>query len=107
LDRNQSPNILLGKSPERDREIEVIQNLIRMAGEAGIPSVKYNLNVIGIPRSAREQGRGGSSNSTFRWSKMDQDAPPGFWGKISEDESWERIDYFLERVVPVAEESKV
>jgi mannonate dehydratase len=107
LDRCQSPNIMLGKSPERDREIEVIQNLIRMCGRAGIPSTKYNLNIIGIPRSEREEGRGGSSNSTFRWSKMDQKEAPGMWGVIDVDTNWERIDYFLERVVPVAEEYKV
>ncbi len=107
LNESQSPHIMLGKSPERDREIESIQNLIRNVGEAGIPAVKYNMNIIGIPRSEREAGRGGSSNSTFRWSKMDQDAAPGMWGEIGVDENWERIDYFLERVVPVAEEAKV
>lgn len=107
LDRSQSPNIMLGKSPERDREIESVQKLIRNIGEAGIPAAKYNMNIIGIPRSEREKGRGGSSNSTFRWSKMDQDEAPGFWGVVDEDDNWERIDYFLERVVPVAEEAKV
>ncbi len=107
LDRSQSPNIMLGKSPERDREIESVQNIIRIVGEAGIPAVKYNMNIIGIPRSEREPGRGGSSNSTFRWSKMDQDEEPGFWGVVDPDENWERIDYFLERAVPVAEEAKV
>jgi mannonate dehydratase len=107
LEVSQSPNVMLGKSPERDREIESIQNIIRMAGEAGIPAVKYNMNIIGIPRSEREEGRGGSSNSTFRWAKMDQDAPPGIAGVLSVEENWERIDYFLERVVPVAEEAKV
>ena len=38
---------------------------------------------------------------------MDQDAGPGLAGVLSEDENWERIDYFLERVVPVAESNKV
>ena len=107
LDTSQSPNIMLGKSPERDREIEVIQNIIRMCGEVGIPAIKYNMNIIGIPRSERELGRGGSSNSTFRWAKMNQDDPPTIAGVVGVDENWERIDYFLERAVPVAEESKV
>ena len=107
LDTSQSPNIMLGKSPERDREIEVIQNIIRMCGEVGIPAIKYNMNIIGIPRSERELGRGGSSNSTFRWTKMNQDDPPTIAGVVGVDENWERIDYFLERAVPVAEESKV
>ncbi len=107
LEESQSPNILLGKNPERDREIEAIQNIIRMCAEAGIPSVKYNLNIIGIPRSENEKGRGGSYNSTFRWSKIDQKAPAGIAGTLDEDTNWERIDYFLEAVVPVAEEYKV
>ena len=98
---------MLGKSPERDQEIESIQNQIRNCAEVGIPAVKYNMNIIGIPRSERERGRGGSSNSTFRWHKMQQDAAPGIAGVLDEDENWERIDYFLEQVVPVAEESKV
>jgi mannonate dehydratase len=107
LEQCQSPNIMLGRSPERDREIDSISGLIRDAGEAGIRAAKYNLNVIGIPRSGNEAGRGGSSNSAFRWSRMDRDAPPGIAGVLDEDESWARIDYFLERVVPVAEEAKV
>lgn len=107
LDRSQSPHVMQGISPERDREIESIQNIIRMCGEVGIPAVKYNMNIIGIPRSEREEGRGGASASTFRWEKMDQDAPPTIAGEVSADEFWERIDYFLERVVPVAEEAKV
>lgn len=107
LDESQSPHIMQGISPERDREIESIQNIIRMCGQVGIPAVKYNMNIIGIPRSEREEGRGGASASTFRWAKMDQDASPTIAGEVSVDEFWKRIDYFLERVVPVAEEAKV
>jgi mannonate dehydratase len=107
LEKCQSPNIMLGKSPERDREIEAICNLIRNLNKAGIPSAKYNLNIIGIPRTADRKGRGNSSNSSFEWSKADQKAAPGIAGKLSAEDNWERIDYFLERVVPVAEEFKV
>ena len=35
------PNILLGKSPERDREIERICEVIRSAAAAGIPGMTY------------------------------------------------------------------
>src|SRR5687768_6381850 len=38
---------------------------------------------------------------------MDQAAAPGLVGVLDADENWERIDYFLERVVPVAESNKV
>lgn len=100
-------NILTGISPERDYEIERICKIIEMCSKAGIPAVKYNLNIIGIPRTESESGRGGAKLSTFRWDKADHNANDTYAGKVSEDVFWERIDYFLEKVVPVAEENKV
>ena len=100
-------NILTGISPERDYEIERICKIIEMCSKAGIPAVKYNLNIIGIPRTESESGRGGAKLSTFRWDKADHNAKDTYAGKVSEDVFWERIDYFLEKVVPVAEENKV
>ena len=100
-------NILTGTSPERDYEIERISKIISMCSEAGIPAVKYNLNIIGIPRTKSELGRGGAKLSTFRWDEADKNAPDTYAGKVSEDVFWERIDYFLEKIVPVAEEKKV
>lgn len=106
IEKQYSPDIL-SNGPNRDRQIDSICRLIENVAAAGIPSVKYNLNIIGIPRSPNEPGRGGSSNASFRWDKMDQAAPPSIAGVLSEDENWERIDYFLERVVPVAEANRV
>lgn len=54
-----------------------------------------------------ERGRGGSLNEAWRWDKAEQSAAPDLAGVLSEDENWERIDYFLERVVPVAESNRV
>ena len=100
-------NILTGTSPERDYEIVRICEIISMCSDAGIPAVKYNLNIIGIPRTKSEFGRGGAKLSTFRWDEADKNAPDTYAGKVSEDVFWERIDYFLDKVVPVAEEKKV
>ena len=105
ITRQSSPDIL-SAGPDRDKQIDSICRLIEMLAEVGIPAAKYNLNIIGIPRSISEAGRGGSRNSTFRWDKMDQ-SKPGPLGELSEEENWERIDYFLERVVPVAESNKI
>jgi mannonate dehydratase len=107
MEEQQSPHILMGKDPERQREIDSICRLIERIGAAGIPATKYNMNIIGIPRTPYEPGRGGSSNAAFRWALADQDAPPGMAGEVSEDENWERIEYFLRHVVPVAEAAKV
>ncbi len=106
IERSQCPDILMA-GPDRDRQIDSICRLIENLAEAGIPAAKYNLNIIGIPRSEDEPGRGGSKNAAFRWDRMDQKAAPGIAGEISEDENWERIDYFLERVVPVAESNRI
>lgn len=106
IEKASYPDILL-KGPDRDRQIEAVCKLIEDAAKAGIPAVKYNLNLIGIPRTEMEVGRGGSMNEAFRWDKADQQAAPGLAGVLSEDENWERVDYFLERVVPVAESNRV
>jgi mannonate dehydratase len=107
LEEQQSQGILLGKSPERDREIDSICALIERLARAGIPAAKYNLNIIGIPRTAPRPGRGGSRNAAFRWEEADQAALAGIAGTVSEEENWERIDYFLARVVPVATANRV
>ncbi|WP_439871855.1 mannonate dehydratase [Rhizobium leguminosarum] len=106
IEQASYPDILLA-GPDRDRQIDAVCKLIENVAAAGIPSVKYNLNLIGIPRTPDEPGRGGSLNASFRWDKTDQQAEPGLAGVLSEDENWERIDYFLERVVPVAASNRV
>jgi mannonate dehydratase len=105
--RAENPHIMRGKSPERDREIDHICQMIRNAGKAGIPAVKYNLTVLGVVRTARTPGRGGASYSTFVYDSLKQEPPPAETGPVGADEMWERITYFLKRVVPVAEEARV
>jgi mannonate dehydratase len=106
IEQSDSPDILLA-GPERDRQIDSICRLIERLGQAGIPAAKYNLNLIGIPRTARESGRGGASCSAFRWAQADQHAPPGAAGVLDAEENWARIEYFLARVVPVAAAARV
>ena len=54
---------MLGQSPERDRDIEAIQNMIQNCAKVGIPSIKYNMSLLGVLRTERTPGRGGSSLS--------------------------------------------
>jgi mannonate dehydratase len=107
ISRAENPNIMLGKSPERDREIDAICQMIRNVAKAGIPAVKYNLTLLGVVRTESTPGRGGARYSTFVHSKLKSDAPLLESGAVSEEQMWERITYFLKRVVPVAEECKV
>lgn len=105
--RAENPNIMLGKSPERDREIDQICQIIRNLARAGIPAAKYNMTLLGVVRTGSTPGRGGARYSTFDYDKADDGPPYPDIGPVGEDQMWERIGYFLKRVVPVAEECKV
>jgi mannonate dehydratase len=103
----ENPNIMLGRSPERDREIDAICRMIHNASLAGIPALKYNLTILGVVRSEPTRGRGGASYSTFVYDRAKQEPPLTEAGRVTEGLMWERITYFLKRVIPVAEEHKV
>lgn len=107
ITKAELPEILLAKDPERDRALENICRMIRNAGTAGIKFVKYNLTFLGVVRTRRVPGRGGASLSAFDYAQAKQEPPLTEAGPISEEIYWERINYFLKRVVPVAEEAKV
>lgn len=105
--RAENPNILLGKSPERDREIDQLCEMIRNAARAGIPALKYNMSILGVVSTEPTPGRGGSISRTFVYDKAKQEPALTEAGPVNADVYWERITYFLKRVMPVAEEYKV
>jgi mannonate dehydratase len=106
IERAELPDILLGRSPARDRQIDDVCTMIRNCARAGIPAVKYNLTLLGVVRTEAAKGRGGATLSTFEYAKADA-SKPTIAGPVPAGVYWERIDYFLERVVPVAAENKV
>lgn len=107
ISKAEYPEILLAKDPARDRAIEEICQMIRHAGAAGIPLVKYNLSFLGVVRTGRTEGRGGASYSRFAYAEAKQEPPLTAAGEVTEEIYWDRITYFLKRVVPVAEEAGV
>lgn len=94
-------------SPERDRQIDRMKETVRMAGEAGIRGLNYNITILGHLRTASKTGRGGAKLSTFEWDKLDQSLGTFEDGPADEDEMWARIDHWLREIMPVAEEYKV
>jgi mannonate dehydratase len=107
IEEQESRHIMLGQEPQRQREIDSICCLIERLAAAGIPAAKYNLTLLGVVRTKREPGRGGSTNAAFRWRRADPAAPPTRAGIVSADEFWQRVDHFLAAVVPVASAAKV
>ncbi len=107
ITRHEYPDLMLGKSPGRDKAIEEICQMIRNTAQAGIPALKYNMSILGVVRTPSAKGRGGATLSTFNYAAGKQDPPLTEAGPVPADVYWERITYFLERVIPVANEYKV
>lgn len=107
ITKHEYPDIMKGESPQRDKSIDDICQMIRNCGKVGIPAMKYNMSILGVVRTAPTKGRGGATLSTFKYAGAKQDPPLTEAGPVPADVYWERITYFLERVVPVAAEAKV
>ena len=107
ITRHENPAIMLGKSPDRDRDLDDICQMIRNAARAGIPMLKYNMSILGVVSTEPFAGRGGSKSRAFSYAKAKQEPPLTEAGPVNEDAYWERITYFLKRVMPVADEYKM
>jgi mannonate dehydratase len=107
IDTERHPAIMLAQSPERDRDIEQIQMLIRNCAKVGLPSIKYNMSILGVLRTGRAPGRGDATYSQWKLSEAKPKTPLTIAGRVDADMFWERITYFLDRVIPVANEYKI
>ncbi len=107
IDREKRGAIMLGKSPERDRDIEHINIMTAHCAKAGIPAWKYNMSLLGVLRTESTPGRGGSRYRTWKLSQAKADPPLTRAGRVTEEIAWERITYFLDRVIPVCNEYKI
>jgi mannonate dehydratase len=107
IDQEKHPAIMLAQSPERDRDIDQLQTLIKNCALAGVPSIKYNMSILGVLRSGRTPGRGDAMNHVWNLSQAQPETPLTRAGHVDADAFWERITYFLERVIPVANEYKI
>ncbi|MEP6851410.1 MAG: mannonate dehydratase [bacterium] len=94
--------------PGRDAEIDTVVELLENMGRLGISTWCYEwmTDFNWLRTSTAIHSRGGSLVSGYDHALM-ADAPPTELGPISEDELWESLEYFLRRVVPVAERAGV
>ena len=98
-----------------------LKQLIRNVGKAGIPVFGYNFSLAGV--AVRTQGtyaRGGAVSVGMEggddtpipngmvWNMVyDENAPEGTLPKIDHNVLWDRLQYFLDGILPVAEEAGV
>jgi len=94
--------------PGRDEEIEKVRASLRAAGRAGLPVVEYNFYAHRIVEGYYEEtGRGGAGLTAF-----DNDRVKGLpalpnEGVHSLEDMWRNVTYFLQAVIPVAQEAGV
>jgi len=93
----------------RDEEIDHYCQTIRNLGAAGIPTMCYNwMAVFGWMRtSLTSRTRGGALASTYDHRDMENAPRITEYGDITEERLWENLEYFLKKVIPVAEEAGV
>jgi mannonate dehydratase len=65
------------------------------------------MSLLGVVRTERTPGRGDATYSTWRLKEAHPNPPLTRAGRVDADMFWERITYFLERVIPVANEYKI
>jgi mannonate dehydratase len=95
--------------PGRDEQIDNVITQIRAMGRCGIPTLSYNWMAVSswARTSVDIVGRGGALVTGFTAAAADAMTPLSEPGAITENQLWSALKYFLDAVVPVAEESGV
>jgi mannonate dehydratase len=94
--------------PGRDEEIETACELIRNMGALGIGVWCYEWMPFfnWMRTSTTTPTRGGAVVTSFDNSLM-KNAPLTPYGIVTEEQLWENLEYFLKKVIPVAEKANV
>ena len=110
--------------PKKGLQIEYLKQIIRNTGAAGIRSFGYNFSLAGVWGHQRQTvARGGAVSACFDYESLPKDSrvpdgeiwnmtyreglPNTYIDDIDHDELWRRYRWFLEELVPVAEEAGV
>ena len=107
--------------PGRDEQIENCLTTIRNVGAAGIPVFTYNIHALRFYRTgSHARLRGGAFGTSFNADLVKNASlyastggvdinliPQSHRRPITDDEMWSNLQYFLDAVVPVAEEAGV
>ena len=105
--RMDSRYIYLKPGAERDRKIEAIIGNIQKASAVGVKLISHHWTMIPIRRNHLTPGRGGAKYNSFKLEDNWKELPVEANGIVREDDYWERITYFLKRVIPVCEQYDV
>lgn len=115
---------ILLDGPNKRAQVEQLKRAIQTIGRVGIPIMGYNFSVAGVWGWTKGPfGRGGAKALVYDesttditvpmpngmvWNMVyDPDAPDGIVAPVSSEELWQRFQWFLSEMLPVAEENNV
>lgn len=107
--------------PRKQQQMENLKQIIRNVGAAGIPIFGYNFSLAGVSsRIIGKFARGGAESvgmdavderplpNGMIWNMVyDREAPSGVQLPVQPEDLWQRLTYFLEELIPVAEAAGV
>ena len=107
--------------PEKRDQIEKLKTIIRNVGKAGIPVFGYNFSLAGVCGRKTGPLARGHAETVYMDEADERPVPDGMvwnmWYKdgaagkylpsATHDELWDRVQYFLDEIIPVAEEAGV
>jgi len=107
--------------PHKSRQLENLKTIVRRVGEAGIPILGYNFSIAGVAgrvkgRWARGEAEAVGMDGPFDpplpngmvWNMVyDPQAPAGTVPPATHEQLWQRLQDFLNEILPVAEEAGV
>jgi mannonate dehydratase len=107
--------------PKKAEQLEFLKGIIRNMGAVGIPVMGYNFSIAGV--AGRVKGpfaRGGAESvgmdgpldtpipNGMAWNMVyDEHAAPGVIPSATHEQLWQRLQDFLDALLPVAEEAGV
>ena len=115
---------ILLDGPKKNEQIEGLKKLLQNMGKVGIPIMGYCFSIAGVWGWERGNYARGSAESValiegsrdfqepipdgMVWNmRYRKGVPNKFVPETSEKEVWERLEYFLEKLLPIAEENNV
>jgi mannonate dehydratase len=109
MDLPLSGAVLLGRDG-CDEDLRDIEARVQMAVRVGIEVLTYNFTALRASEGYAARagaGRGGVHLRDFDYARIKELSPIDEVGEHGMDEMWERLEYFLKAIVPVAESAGV
>jgi mannonate dehydratase len=107
--------------PKKLQQLENLKTIIRSVGRAGIPVFGYNFSIAGVAGRVKGRFARGDAEAVgmdgpldkpmpngMVWNMVyDKNAAPGIVPSATPEQLWQRLKFFLDALIPVAEEAGV